>query len=57
MLVTETVASSKLHEEAADTIAALERSSEETKLCITLIVADPKRVNAQLCTYVVSRQT
>lgn len=48
LLATDTVASSKLHEEAADTIAALESNSEETKPSKTLIVADPKRVNAQL---------
>ena len=48
LLVTDTVASSKLHEEAADTIAALESNSEETKLSKTLIVAGPKRVNAQM---------
>jgi hypothetical protein len=35
----ETVASSKLHEDAADTIDALERRSEDTKLLRTLIVA------------------
>jgi hypothetical protein len=35
----ETVASSKLHEDAADTIEALERRSEDTKLPRTLILA------------------
>jgi hypothetical protein len=35
----ETVASSKLHEDAADTIDALERRSEDTKLLRTLILA------------------
>ena len=48
LLVTDTVASSKLHDEAAETIAALESNSEETKLSRSLIVADSKRVNAQL---------
>jgi hypothetical protein len=35
----ETVASSKLHEDAADTIVALERRSEDTKLLRTLMFA------------------
>jgi hypothetical protein len=39
LLVMETVASSKLHEDAADTIDALERRSEDTKLLRTLILA------------------
>jgi hypothetical protein len=39
LLVTETVASSKLHEDAAETIDALERRSEDTKLPRTLILA------------------
>jgi hypothetical protein len=40
LLVTDTVASSKLHEDAADTIVAPERRREETKLLKTLMVAD-----------------
>ena len=39
LVAIETVASSKLHEEAADTIAALDNNSEETKLWRTFIVA------------------
>jgi hypothetical protein len=39
LLVMETVASSKLHEDAADTIVALERRSEDTKLLRTLMFA------------------
>ena len=38
LVTTETVASSKLQDEAADTIAALESRSEDTKLWMTLIV-------------------
>lgn len=45
LVVTDTVASSKLQEEAADTIAALESKSEDTRLCMTLIVTDLDRVN------------
>lgn len=48
LVAIETVASSNPHEEAADTIAALDNNSEETKLWRTLIVADSKRVNAEL---------
>jgi hypothetical protein len=40
LLETDTVASSKLHDDAADTIVAPERRSEETKLLRTLIFAD-----------------
>ena len=43
LVAIETVASSKLHEEAADTIAALDNNSEETKLWRTFIVADSKK--------------
>jgi hypothetical protein len=39
LLETETVASSKLHEDAAETIVALERRREDTKLLRTLIFA------------------
>lgn len=45
-----TVASSKLQEEAADTMAAPESKREETKPWRTLIVADSERVNAELST-------
>jgi hypothetical protein len=40
LLATDTVASSKPHEEAAETIVALESKREETKLWTTLIIAD-----------------
>jgi hypothetical protein len=39
LLEIDTVASSKLHDDAADTIVALERRREETKLLRTLIFA------------------
>jgi hypothetical protein len=48
LLVIDTVASSKLHEEAADTTAAPDSTREETKLWRTLIVEDFENVDAEL---------
>ena len=48
LLATDTVASSKLHEEAADTTAEPDSKREETRPWKSLIVADFENVNAEL---------
>ena len=47
LLEMDTVASSKLHEDAADAIVAPERRREETKLLRTFILAVQERVNVE----------